>query len=160
MQLASGSSAASSPRFNVPFREIRLPTPNRGPSSCFRTTVRTKARRIVQTSITNEIHAAEYEFPDEALPTDSGYLPIDESSESRLFYVYYEASKPDTELEISPIMVWLNGGPGCSSLIGCFYELGPWILQENFSLQKNPGAWNRRCEIQKFFCSSRYNLRT
>ncbi|EFJ20895.1 serine carboxypeptidase-like enzyme, partial [Selaginella moellendorffii] len=86
-------------------------------------------------------------FPDEALPTDSGYLPIDESSESRLFYVYYEASKPDTELEISPIMVWLNGGPGCSSLIGCFYELGPWIVQENFSLQKNPGAWNRRCGI-------------
>ncbi|EFJ20901.1 hypothetical protein SELMODRAFT_417976 [Selaginella moellendorffii] len=35
----------------------------------------------VQTSITKlpeiEIHAAEYEFPDEALPTDSGYLPID-----------------------------------------------------------------------------------
>ncbi|KAJ7552000.1 hypothetical protein O6H91_06G037700 [Diphasiastrum complanatum] len=86
-------------------------------------------------------------FPDEAVPSASGYLPVSDSSKSRLFYVYYEATNASTSLEDTPLMLWLNGGPGCSSLIGCFYELGPWRVQENCTLQPNPGAWNRRCGI-------------
>lgn len=84
------------------------------------------------------------QYPAEAMPTSSGYLPVSISSNSRLFYVFYEASKPSTRLIETPILLWLNGGPGCSSLIGCFYELGPWRLTERGKLQPNLGAWNRR----------------
>ncbi|KAL3695824.1 hypothetical protein R1sor_009900 [Riccia sorocarpa] len=44
-------------------------------------------------------------------------------------------------------MLWLNGGPGCSSLIGCYYELGPWIVGEDGVLRPNPSAWNRKMGI-------------
>ncbi|KAL2642498.1 hypothetical protein R1flu_010085 [Riccia fluitans] len=44
-------------------------------------------------------------------------------------------------------MVWLNGGPGCSSLIGCYYELGPWMIGEDGFLRRNPSAWNQKMGI-------------
>ncbi|KAG7597087.1 Peptidase S10 serine carboxypeptidase [Arabidopsis suecica] len=83
-------------------------------------------------------------FPDEALPTKSGYLPVKPASGSSMFYVFYEAQKPTTLLPDTPLLVWLQGGPGCSSMIGNFYELGPWrVMSSATELDHNPGAWNR-----------------
>lgn len=77
----------------------------------------------------------------------TGYLPINAESKSRLFYVFYEATNNIKRISETPVVLWLNGGPGCSSLIGCFYELGPWRLNEKMKLSRNEGAWNRRCAI-------------
>nr|VDD58842.1 unnamed protein product [Brassica oleracea] len=84
-------------------------------------------------------------FPDEALPTKSGYLPVKPAPGSSMFYAFYEAQKPTTPLpNDTPLLVWLQGGPGCSSMIGNFYELGPWrVLSNATNLEPNPGAWNR-----------------
>jgi len=41
-----------------------------------------------------------------------------------------------------PIVVWFNGGPGSSSIIGMMTELGPLILQEGGTgLLRNPYSW-------------------
>ncbi|KAJ7296310.1 hypothetical protein O6H91_09G072200 [Diphasiastrum complanatum] len=86
----------------------------------------------------------EFLFPKEALPTSSGYLTVNENSGARMFYVFYEAISPATEdLSKVPLILWLQGGPGCSSMIGNFYELGPWRVNEDQHLYKNDGAWNR-----------------
>ncbi|CAH8382457.1 unnamed protein product [Eruca vesicaria subsp. sativa] len=83
-------------------------------------------------------------FPDEALPTKSGYLPVKPAPGSSMFYTYYEAQNPITPLPNTPLLVWLQGGPGCSSMIGNFHELGPWrVLSNATKLEPNPGAWNR-----------------
>lgn len=83
-------------------------------------------------------------FPDEALPTKSGYLPVKPASGSSMFYAFYEAQEPTTLLPDTPLLVWLQGGPGCSSMIGNFYELGPWrVMSSATELERNPGAWNR-----------------
>uniref|UniRef100_A0A0D9Y555 Carboxypeptidase n=1 Tax=Oryza glumipatula TaxID=40148 RepID=A0A0D9Y555_9ORYZ len=80
----------------------------------------------------------------EALPTKSGYLPIPTANAS-LFFAYYEATHPLTPPASTPIILWLQGGPGCSGLTGNFFELGPYFVNHDaLSLSPNPFAWNRR----------------
>ncbi|XP_047332702.1 serine carboxypeptidase-like 50 [Impatiens glandulifera] len=87
-------------------------------------------------------------FPKEALPTKSGYLPVNPATGSAIFYTFYESQEPISSISETPLLIWLQGGPGCSSSLGNFYELGPWRVSENqnskeIKLEQNPAPWNR-----------------
>ncbi|KAK9804643.1 hypothetical protein WJX73_003407 [Symbiochloris irregularis] len=84
--------------------------------------------------------------PDSALkaPTDVtafGFLHVGDSGNSSLFYAYYEAQNEDAA---APVILWLQGGPGCASMFGNLYELGPWRVNQSLDLTPNPGSWNRK----------------
>lgn len=49
------------------------------------------------------------------------YITVDESHERSLFY-YLVLSERDPAAD--PVVLWLNGGPGCSSFDGFVYENG------------------------------------
>lgn len=72
----------------------------------------------------------------------SGYLEFDTGS---FHYVFFDSQRdPDND----PVVLWLNGGPGCSSLLGMTYETGPFVFQEgtaNFEI--NPYAWNLKANL-------------
>lgn len=104
------------------------------------------------------------ELPREAMPKASGYLEVNRSSGARMFFMYYEAEgkvmhgdgekkKQQQKQEgygggrETPILLWLQGGPGCSSMIGNFYELGPWRISEDLKLHRNPAPWNRLFDL-------------
>jgi hypothetical protein len=48
---------------------------------------------------------------------------------------YNDASKPT--------VLWLNGGPGSSSLLGWLQEVGPLLLNATGGLMENPWAWTK-----------------
>lgn len=45
----------------------------------------------------------------------------------------------------TPIVIWLQGGPGSSSLLGAFFEMGRYVIQDggDGSLHRNPESWTR-----------------
>ena len=56
-----------------------------------------------------------------------GLMPIsNKTNASELYFWFFPSSNPKAEKEIT---IWLNGGPGCSSLEGFLQENGPFIWQ-------------------------------
>ena len=43
-----------------------------------------------------------------------------------------------------PLLLWLSGGPGCSSLFGVCGEIGPILIDTNGKLTFNPYFWNQK----------------
>lgn len=63
-----------------------------------------------------------------------------------MFYAFYEAQQPiSSDLSTTPLLIWLEGGPGCSSMLANFNGIGPWRLNRTsmLHLDPNPGSWNR-----------------
>ena len=60
-------------------------------------------------------------------------------------YLGFFESRNDPEND--PVVLWLNGGPGCSSLTGLFMELGPSQVDDNLNLIFNPYSWNANASV-------------
>ncbi|KAI1814014.1 Alpha/Beta hydrolase protein [Poronia punctata] len=73
----------------------------------------------------------------------SGYLPISDKPDDKneLFFWFFPNSEGSDAKEI---LLWLNGGPGCSSFEGLIQENGPFQWQYGtLKPVPNPWAWNR-----------------
>ncbi|AED94786.1 serine carboxypeptidase II-like [Arabidopsis thaliana] len=76
----------------------------------------------------------------------AGYVDVDVKAGRSLFYYYVEAVKqPDSK----PLTLWLNGGPGCSSIGGgAFTELGPFYpTGDGRGLRVNSMSWNKASHL-------------
>eukprot|EP01067_Filipodium_phascolosomae_P006689 Filipodium_phascolosomae@DN4993_c0_g1_i1.p1 len=73
--------------------------------------------------------------------TYSGLIPI---PRGEIYYLFYEAQSPSQSYNGTdiPLIVWLNGGPGSSSLLGAFAENGPIIVDGQGRLTVNEFSWN------------------
>ncbi|MCJ1400830.1 hypothetical protein MMC11_004038 [Xylographa trunciseda] len=71
----------------------------------------------------------------------AGLLPISSSpKETRELYFWFFPS--ENALASDEILIWLNGGPGCSSLEGLLQENGPFLWQYGtFAPYANPYTW-------------------
>ncbi|KAL0488287.1 serine carboxypeptidase [Acrasis kona] len=71
----------------------------------------------------------------------AGHITVNQTYNSNLFYWFFEHI--DGKSDSVPLILWLNGGPGCSSMTGLFGELGPYKFSGDNTLVENPYGWNR-----------------
>ncbi|CDH59771.1 carboxypeptidase y precursor [Lichtheimia corymbifera JMRC:FSU:9682] len=91
-------------------------------------------------------YSMRYKHPDlcdSSVKQISGYLDVD--SDKHFFFWFFESrNKPEED----PLVLWLNGGPGCSSLTGLFAELGPCMVNEaGDDTILNEYSWNKNSSI-------------
>ena len=61
------------------------------------------------------------------------------------FYWFFESrSAPATD----PVLLWMTGGPGCSSEVALFGENGPCSVNKNGTdTIRNPFSWNSNASV-------------
>ncbi|KAL3459953.1 pheromone-processing carboxypeptidase kex1 [Aspergillus heterothallicus] len=73
------------------------------------------------------------------LKMHAGHIEVNPDHNGHLFFWHYQnrhiANRQRT-------VIWLNGGPGCSSMDGALMEIGPYRLQDNETLEYNEGSWD------------------
>jgi carboxypeptidase D len=103
-------------------------------------------------------HTSEYAVNGTAIPdvdfdvgeSYAGLMPISKAAnESRQLYFWFFPSE-NTEAS-DEILIWLNGGPGCSSLEGLLQEIGPFIWQYGtYKPVPNPYTWVNLTNVRLF----------
>ncbi|XP_057522024.1 serine carboxypeptidase-like 40 [Amaranthus tricolor] len=75
-----------------------------------------------------------------------GYVTVDHKNGRAFYYYFVEAHTNKNSL---PLLLWLNGGPGCSSLAyGGMEELGPFrVKSDGKTLYTNKYAWNHVANV-------------
>ncbi|KAL8541341.1 hypothetical protein ACS0TY_002552 [Phlomoides rotata] len=83
--------------------------------------------------------------PEVSFSQYSGYVTVDPAAGRALFYYFTESTDSLTK----PLVLWLNGGPGCSSIgAGAMTELGPFrVNPDGKSLWHNQNAWNNIANV-------------
>ncbi|KAB1212104.1 Serine carboxypeptidase-like 18 [Morella rubra] len=81
---------------------------------------------------------------------ETGYIGVGDNETVQLFYYFVESQRSASR---DPLVFWITGGPGCSSLAGFFFESGPLTFtlgDYNGSLptlEDNQWAWTQGLNI-------------
>ncbi len=74
---------------------------------------------------------------------DSGIIDLYDSAgpgNADMFYILIRCRRHYSTPP--PLLMWIQGGPGCSSLLGLFMENGPYLFALNSTYFRNPYSWN------------------
>ncbi|EJU04544.1 serine carboxypeptidase [Dacryopinax primogenitus] len=86
-------------------------------------------------------------FCDTTVNTYTGYIDVDYGAKHLWFYFFESRHNPDKD----DVIMWINGGPGCSSATGLFMELGPCLINPEGTGENrtkyNPYGWNEVANI-------------
>lgn len=70
--------------------------------------------------------------------SNSGFFTVNEEVDANLFFWFFQ--KTSSNWQQAPVLLWLEGGPGCSSMFSLFTENGPYkIVDDEIELREY--AW-------------------
>ena len=80
---------------------------------------------------------------DPNVPQWSGYFDVPASRSQGLKHYFYWAFGPRDQNTSAPVILWMTGGPGCSSSLALLAENGPCHMNETTGeLYRNEFGWN------------------
>lgn len=71
----------------------------------------------------------------------AGLVGVNKVNAGKLFYWFFETRAPMQIDDRTPLLLWLNGGPGASSLTGLLTEMGPYRLTKERKLIPHVHSW-------------------
>ncbi|CAB9496976.1 Carboxypeptidase Y homolog A [Seminavis robusta] len=123
---------------------------------------RTSFNFVEEEDVTHSLLHKVHEAGDDAIcdgssKSISGYMDIkgskyDENNDKHLFFWMFE-KRPSKEEDVVddaevPFIVWLTGGPGCSSTLALLTENGPCSVNDDGATTKvNPYSWSEAANV-------------
>uniref|UniRef100_A0A3Q1HS43 Probable serine carboxypeptidase CPVL n=1 Tax=Acanthochromis polyacanthus TaxID=80966 RepID=A0A3Q1HS43_9TELE len=85
------------------------------------------------------------ELPGANVKSYSGYLTVNKKYNSNLFFWFFPALMAGHEK--APVLLWLQGGPGLTSLFGLFVEHGPYVVFKNLTVGLRDYSWTTKYSV-------------
>eukprot|EP00058_Branchiostoma_floridae_P015263 XP_002600751.1 hypothetical protein BRAFLDRAFT_83494 [Branchiostoma floridae] len=81
---------------------------------------------------------SEVHLPGTTINSFSGYLTVNKTYSSNMFFWFFPAM---SDPENAPLLLFLQGGPGTSSMLGLFSEMGPFYVTKDAQLMMRKVTW-------------------
>ncbi|KAJ8523731.1 hypothetical protein ON010_g17386 [Phytophthora cinnamomi] len=75
---------------------------------------------------------------------EAGYVKLANKKDDHYFYWFFEAKH---NASTAPLVIWLTGGPGGSSLLALFNENGPCRIQPDLTTKVHPYSWTYEANV-------------
>lgn len=85
------------------------------------------------------------DLPGANVKSYAGYLTVNKKYNSNLFFWFFPALMANRDK--APVLLWLQGGPGGTSMFGLFVEHGPYVVYENMTVGLRDYAWTSRYSV-------------
>jgi cathepsin A (carboxypeptidase C) len=72
---------------------------------------------------------------------ESGIIDLGDGDDM-FYWLFSSRNSPEND----PLVIWLTGGPGCSSELAIFYENGPYTINDDLSLKRNQDKYINHIE--------------
>lgn len=74
----------------------------------------------------------------------SGYVAIP-NTQKDIHYLLVQSAQDTVN---DPLIIWFNGGPGCSSMLAFMQEHGPYVIDNGKTdFRENPYSWNKEANV-------------
>ncbi|XP_044733532.1 venom serine carboxypeptidase-like [Chrysoperla carnea] len=80
----------------------------------------------------------------ENITSYAGLFTVNKTYDSVLFHWYFVS---ENDPENAPVLLWLNGGPGASSLLGCLQENGPFEVTSDLNIKFREFYWTKNHHV-------------
>ncbi|XP_040328301.1 putative serine carboxypeptidase CPVL isoform X2 [Herpailurus yagouaroundi] len=77
-------------------------------------------------------------FPGSNVKSYAGYITVNKTYNSNIFFWFFPAQ---VQPMAAPVVLWLQGGPGGSSMFGLFVEHEPYIVTSNMTVRPREFSW-------------------
>ncbi|XP_017281911.1 probable serine carboxypeptidase CPVL [Kryptolebias marmoratus] len=84
------------------------------------------------------------DLPGANVKSYSGYLTVNKQYNSNLFFWFFPGLGARND---APVLLWLQGGPGGTSMFGLFVEHGPYVVFKNLTVGMRDFAWTSRYSV-------------